>query len=76
MLADFVNHASARAAGLSEAHVLALRLYTSACFCSLNAPMRHLTRDAENKVALPPRLLHPHPMPTTITFIFEGIVPC
>ena len=36
-LADFVDHPFSREAGLNEAHVLALRLYTTAVFHSLNA---------------------------------------
>ena len=39
-LEDFVRHASAREAKLTAAHVLALRLYTTPCFHSLNKPLR------------------------------------
>ncbi|EOD37536.1 hypothetical protein EMIHUDRAFT_454878 [Emiliania huxleyi CCMP1516] len=39
-LDDFVAHPHSRLAGLSPAHVAALRLYTCNCFRSLNGPLR------------------------------------
>ena len=60
-LADFVAHEDAQTAGLSEAHVLALRLYTTAAFRSLNTPLR----DRDCAAA--------HPFPVTIAFIEQGI---
>lgn len=59
--ADFVRHPNSRQANLSEAHVLALRLYTTPCFRSLNDPLR----DAERQSA--------HPFAATIAFLNEGI---
>jgi hypothetical protein len=63
-LADFVAHAHSQTAELGEAHVLALRLYTSAAFASLNKPLRDLASGARSE---------PHPFPVTIAFITEGI---
>ena len=50
-----------RLAQLSEAHVLALRAYTSACFKSLNGPLRDQSRTA------------PHPFPITIYLIADAL---
>ena len=60
-LADFCNHESARKAELNEAHVLALRLYTTSCYRSLNEPLRDQERT------------HPHPFPCTIFFLTDAI---
>ena len=60
-LIDFVKHPHSKQSGLSEAHVLALRLYTSAAYESLNNPLRDQTRSA------------PHPFPITINLITEGL---
>ena len=60
-LSDFVSHPNSVEAGLSDAHVAALRLYTTAAFTSLNTPLRELHRSA------------PHPFPSTIKFITEAI---
>ena len=60
-LADFAAHPHSRAAELSEAHVLALRLYSTAAYSSLNSPLRQLGR------------AEPHPFPVTIKFITDGI---
>jgi hypothetical protein len=60
-LEDFVNHPHSKQAGLTDAHVLALRLYTTAAFMSLNMPLR----DVNSK--------EPHPFPVTIRFIAEAI---
>ena len=60
-LKDFVNHPYSRQAGLTEAHMIALRLYTTSAFMSLNTPLR----DIESK--------EPHPFPVTIRFIAEAI---
>ena len=43
-LADFVAHPFSRTAKLREAHVLALRLYSTAAFRSINVPLRDLER--------------------------------
>jgi len=60
-LDDFVNHPHSMQAGLTEAHVLALRLYTTAAFMSLNTPLRNI----ESR--------EPHPLPVTIMFITDAI---
>ena len=57
-LEDFLNHRHAQKVGLKEHHVVALRLYTTAAFQSMNAPLRSET---------------PHPLPATIKFLAEGI---
>lgn len=61
LLEDFVNHPHSKRAGLSQAHVLALRLYTTAAFVSLNTPLREVNST------------EPHPFPVTIRFITEAI---
>ena len=58
---DFVNHPHSRQAGLTAAHVLALRLYTTAAFMSLNSKLRNI----ESK--------EPYPFPVTITCIAEAL---
>ena len=55
------SHAASRRAKLSEAHVLALRMYTTAAYKSLNEPLRDRSRTA------------PHPFAVTVAFINEGI---
>ena len=61
-------------ARLSEGHILALRLYTTSAFVSLNTPFRELERDARTgEVTRPPRLRRPHPLPVTLAFIHEGL---
>ena len=61
-LADFVNHPHAKEAGLDVAHVVALRLYTTWAFRSINNPLR----EASTKR---PR----HPLPCTVAFLEDGI---
>ena len=63
LLPDFVALPASRVARLQEAHVLALRLYTTAAFASLNTPLR------DTSEARPP-----HPFPKTINFIKEAIL--
>ena len=58
---DFVNHPNAKRSGLSFAHVVALRLYTTAAFKSLNGPLRDLNR------------VGPYPFPITAILIKEAI---
>jgi len=59
-LDDFVNLRQSKDAGLKRAHVLALRLYTTEAFKTLNAPLQNAQAKA-------------HPMPCTIHFLNEGI---
>lgn len=58
---SFVEHPMSQKAKLSEAHVLALRLYTTAAYKSLNGPLRDRER------------VDAHPLAVTIAFINEGI---
>lgn len=60
-LAEFMQHPSSRRARLTEAQVLALRVYTTAAFELLNSPLRDLTRR------------EPHGFPVTLTLIKEAI---
>jgi len=60
-LADFLAHPDARTARLEEAHVAALRIYTTAAYKVLNNPLRDLDRT------------EPHPFPVTIAFLREAI---
>ena len=61
LLSYFVNHPNAIVAGLEEAHVVALRWYTSPAYESLNRPLRDRTR------------MEAHPFAVTIAFINDGI---
>jgi hypothetical protein len=58
-LADFCAHPNAVWAGLDEAHVVALRLYTTKVFAHINAPLR--------------RPQGAHPLAWTTWFLSEGI---
>ena len=80
VLADFVALPVARRAQLEEAHVVALRLYSTAAFRALNAPMRRLklsrTRRGGDGSPLPlepPQLETPHPQPVTMAFLYEAL---
>ena len=57
----YVTHPTAVRAGLSRAEVVALRLYTSAAFDAINAPLRSFDRT------------EPYPYPATVMFIKQGI---
>ena len=61
LFSDFVQHPSSVESGLSAAHVLALRLYTSAAYKSINQPLRDHERCG------------PHPFPVTVNLITEGL---
>ena len=63
-LADFVEAPEAREAGLSDAEVAALRIYTSHAFGAFNEPLRDLERAEENR---------PHPLPALTTLLENGI---
>lgn len=61
---DLVNFAmlpQARTAQLEEAHVAALRIYTTGAFKVLNGPLRH------------PWGGSPHPFPVTVSFLSDAI---
>ena len=64
MLEDFLQHPYAKTASLSRAHVIALRLYTTAAYQCINNPLRDRNR-VKRKEA--------HPLPTTVLLISEGI---
>ncbi len=63
-LTDFVNHEYAREAKLTEAEVVALRLYTTPAFPEINNPLRDVERIKSGR---------PHPLPVTVTLITSGI---
>jgi hypothetical protein len=58
---DFVSHPHSQMARLSEAHVLALRLYTTSAYSSLNSPLRNRAH------------VGAHPMPVTVKLITEAV---
>ena len=58
---DFVNHEYSQRAKLRAPHVLALRMYTTAAYRSLNNPLR----DQNRTVA--------HPFAATVFFLTDGI---
>ena len=68
-LADFVDHPDARVAALSDAHVLALRLYTTLVYKSINTPLRKLAHTPAAGSAS----ARPHPLPVTVAFLSEAI---
>ena len=73
-LSDFMADPRSRGAGLLEAHVVAQRLYTTAAFRSINSPLRRLaTHPLTNEVILPPKLVEPHPMPCTVSFLYDAL---
>jgi hypothetical protein len=59
LLAHFLAHRSASVALLTRAHVLALRLYTTACYRSINNALRERRK--------------PHPLRWTVYFISQAI---
>mmetsp|Transcript_19317 Transcript_19317/g.63117 ORF Transcript_19317/g.63117 Transcript_19317/m.63117 type:complete len:379 (+) Transcript_19317:1624-2760(+) len=63
-LSDFVAHKDADEAGLSEAHVAALRFYTTAAFATINNGLRDQARYRAGR---------PHPLPVTVAFIKEAL---
>ena len=69
-LEDFVASRSAQRAGLDVTHVLALRLYTTSAFRSINNPLRKLEHRSD---ASTPRLDRPHPLPCTVFLISDGL---
>ena len=63
-LADFVAAPNSREAELEEAHVVALRLYTTRAFLLINIPLRDLGRHERGEA---------HPLPVTVAFLAEAI---
>eukprot|EP00962_Isochrysis_galbana_P026866 scaffold8381_cov51-Isochrysis_galbana.AAC.1 len=76
-LADFARLPVARRGMLEEAHVVALRLYSTSAFVVLNLPMRNLKMRTDSRgfrvPREPPQLAAPHPLPVTMAFIYEGL---
>tara|TARA_B100000795_G_C22620563_1_gene368693 strand:- start:14 stop:790 length:777 start_codon:yes stop_codon:yes gene_type:complete len=58
---DFVNHENAKRAKLNRAHVVALRLYTTIAYRTINNPLRDRSR------------VDCHPLAATVWYIHEGI---
>jgi hypothetical protein len=63
-LVDFVRHENATVAGLKEAEVAALRLYTTIAYKAINDPLRDQDRIASGQ---------PHPLPVTAALIARAI---
>ena len=70
-LSDFASHPHACTARLSMAMVLALRLYTTAAYRSINNPLRDL--DADFQPRGPLGADNPHPLPVTVHLLSEAI---
>jgi hypothetical protein len=70
---DFVASPAAREANLTEAHVLALRLYTSPAYPRLNEPLREFAAAAESGGGSACRIAKPHRFPATVLHLNEGI---
>ena len=64
-LEEFVSHPSAQLANLTEAHIVALRLYTTQAFRSINNPLRDGERFERGE---------PHPLPVTVALIRDALV--
>jgi len=62
---DFVDHPSARLTALRREQVLALRLYTTIAFKSINIPLRDQSRESEGRA---------HPLPVTVTHIVKAVL--
>lgn len=60
-LADFLHHEIARRAELKEAHVVALRLYSTAAFKMINTPLRDHKRTTA------------HPLAATVKWLADAI---
>lgn len=64
-LADFMECAEVKVAGLSLPHVAALRIYSTAAFVSINNPLRDLHRKERGEA---------HPLPLTVKLIAEAVL--
>ena len=73
-LGDFLGCERAGQAGLCGGHVLALRLYTTPAFKSLNGPLRDVVRGPAGEPELPVRMRSPHKFPATLTLITEALM--
>ena len=61
---DFVAHKHSRLAELDQAHVVALRLYTTAAFRSINNPLRDWARFERGE---------PHQLPVTVALLRDAL---
>ena len=64
VLQDFIDHPHSRAARLEAAHILALRLYSTAAFESLNRPLRQRVANIHSPA---------HRLPITVAFIADAV---
>ena len=70
-LDDFYNHENSKNARLTKAHVLALRIYSTAGYESLNNPLR--TQGTNAGASRRRRLTKPHPFPVTLHYLDDAI---
>jgi hypothetical protein len=64
VLRDFCEHPNSLDSMLEEGHVVALRLYSTAAFASINTPLRELASGEREE---------PHCLPITVAFLDEGV---
>ena len=64
-LIDFVQDENAVGAGLERAHVIALRLYTTLAYKSINDPLRDQERFKNKEI---------HPLPATVIFLRDALL--
>jgi len=67
---DFCNHPTSKVCNLEPAHVLALRLYSTAAYKSINAPLRAVRSGTRELGA---ERSEPHPLAITVAFVDEGV---
>jgi hypothetical protein len=84
---DFCNHEMCKQCNLEPSHVLALRLYSTAVYKSINMPLRDTKRTGPHPLAItvasvatnpnPKPDLHPSPSPSPnpkqVAFVDEGV---
>lgn len=68
---DFFEHQYSRRGRLSKAHVLALRMYTTAAYERINEPLRK--QSEQNSASKKHRLSTTHPFKVTVHYLNEGI---
>jgi len=67
---EWFHEQAPKEAGLTIGMVLALRLYTTACYKSINNPLRGLNADYQPRPLSPEQ---PHPLPVTVHLLTEGV---
>ena len=72
-LADFAAHNEATSSGLSVAEVLALRLYTTAAFRTVNTRLRDAVASSGG-LSTERKTPRPHPLPCTVAFLKDGLM--